>query len=352
MSENPALKLQSIEARSEAMFLSGRESRVMEFLRLLRIALEYIRGFHALHRLGPAVTVFGSARFSQDHRYCTLARETGRQLGSLGFAVITGGGPGIMEAANKGCFEAGGISIGCNIELPHEQHSNPYLTRSLDFKFFFVRKMMFVKYSLGFVVFPGGYGTMDELFEALTLFQTDVVTDFPVVLFGTAWASPLIGRVLAGLGARVVKLEHPGRPDPFPLRDDLVAGQLVLGLDFVWIELDPQPRAIRYRHHAIDRFDRLLPEELQQLVPLDEVLDHGADRLRHRDRQVRVGRHRVTVGDDGNIVGRGQSADLDHLGESTRPEGVRLQHVAGSGVEERLLAPAGVLMLARGDGHR
>jgi uncharacterized protein (TIGR00730 family) len=131
------------------------------------------------------VSIFGSARTRPGDFYYQAAETVGALFAKDGVPVITGGGPGIMEAANKGAFEAGGISIGCNIELPHEQHTNPYLTRSLDFKFFFVRKTMFVKYAMGFVVFPGGYGTLDELFEALTLIQTDKVTDFPVVLFGS-----------------------------------------------------------------------------------------------------------------------------------------------------------------------
>lgn len=152
--------------------------------RVLRIMGEFTWGFENLQDVAGGVSIFGSARTPPGSAMYQAAVETGALFAKAGIPVITGGGPGIMEAANKGAFEAGGLSIGCNIELPHEQHSNPYLTRSLDFKFFFVRKTMFVKYAVGFVVFPGGFGTLDELFEALTLIQTDKVTDFPVVLFG------------------------------------------------------------------------------------------------------------------------------------------------------------------------
>ncbi len=155
--------------------------------RVLRIMGEFTWGFENLQGVAGGVSIFGSARTKPGDSMYLAAEQVGGLFAKSGVPVITGGGPGIMEAANKGAFEAGGVSIGCNIELPHEQHSNPYLTRSLDFKFFFVRKTMFVKYAVGFVVFPGGYGTLDELFEALTLIQTDKVTDFPVVLFGTEY---------------------------------------------------------------------------------------------------------------------------------------------------------------------
>ena len=162
--------------------------RADEFLhtdtwRVFRIMGEFVQGFEDLAHITNGVAVFGSARTHADDPEYKAAQETGALLARSGFAVITGGGPGIMEAANRGAFEAGGTSVGCNIELPHEQFSNDYLTLSLKFKYFFVRKMMFVKYSIGFVVFPGGFGTMDELFEALTLIQTGKIRHFPVVLF-------------------------------------------------------------------------------------------------------------------------------------------------------------------------
>src|SRR5258705_9765495 len=148
---------------------------------------EFVEGFDELATLTRGVSIFGSARTSPDNPDYKAAQETAALLAREGFAVITGGGPGIMEAANRGAFEAGGLSIGCNIELPFEQRPNLYQTRGLKFKYFFVRKMMFVKYSLGFIIFPGGFGTLDELFEALTLIQTQKISNFPVVLFGSVY---------------------------------------------------------------------------------------------------------------------------------------------------------------------
>ena len=157
-----------------------------------RIAAEFVRGFRALHFVGPCVTVFGSARFKEHHPYYLLARAVGARMAELGVTTMTGGGPGIMEAANRGAKEAGGHSIGCNIELPAEQHENQYLDRFITFRYFFVRKVMLVKYSVAFVVMPGGFGTLDELFEALTLVQTKKIEMFPVVLMGVAYWSRLL----------------------------------------------------------------------------------------------------------------------------------------------------------------
>lgn len=170
--------------RDTRKFLTHRQGRLAEFLRVLRISGEFIEGFRKLHFLPPCVTVFGSARFDEDHPHYILAREVGRRLAEAGYAVMTGGGPGIMEAANRGAKDAGGMSIGCNIVLPHEQQPNPYLDKFIEFKYFFVRKVMLVKYSQAFVVLPGGFGTMDELFESLTLIQTGKITHFPVVVMG------------------------------------------------------------------------------------------------------------------------------------------------------------------------
>ncbi|HZE62663.1 MAG TPA: TIGR00730 family Rossman fold protein [Pyrinomonadaceae bacterium] len=163
--------------------------------RVFRIMGEFVTGFDELATLTRGISIFGSARTHADDPDYAAAQETAALLARAGFAVITGGGPGIMEAANRGAFEAGGLSIGCNIELPFEQNSNPYLTRGLKFKYFFVRKMMFVKYSLGFIIFPGGFGTLDELFEALTLIQTQKIRNFPVVLFGTKYWEGLLNWV-------------------------------------------------------------------------------------------------------------------------------------------------------------
>jgi uncharacterized protein (TIGR00730 family) len=168
----------------EGTFLSGPQRRGSELARIWRIALELVRGFRALHFIGPCVTVFGSARFEPDDRYYELARETGERLARAGFAVMTGGGPGVMEAANRGAQEGGGLSVGCNIELPYEQSENDYVDLSVEFRYFFVRKVMLVKYSTAFVILPGGFGTMDEIFETATLVQTSKISDFPLVLIG------------------------------------------------------------------------------------------------------------------------------------------------------------------------
>ena len=155
--------------------------------RVLRIMGEFVEGFEELAELGPAVTIFGSARVGSEDPAYGEAVEVGRLLGEAGFTVVTGGGPGIMEAGNRGAREAGAVSVGLNIELPFEQHVNPYVGISVDFRYFFVRKMMLVKYSQAFIIFPGGFGTLDELFEALTLIQTGKVRNFPVILFGSEY---------------------------------------------------------------------------------------------------------------------------------------------------------------------
>jgi uncharacterized protein (TIGR00730 family) len=160
--------------------------------RVFRIMGEFVEGFDDLATVTRGVSIFGSARTQPDNPQYKAAQETAALLARAGFAVITGGGPGIMEAANRGAFEAGGLSIGCNIELPFEQKPNPYLTRSLTFKYFFVRKTMFVKYSTAFIIFPGGFGTLDELFESLTLIQTRKIRNFPVVLFGKDYWSGML----------------------------------------------------------------------------------------------------------------------------------------------------------------
>jgi uncharacterized protein (TIGR00730 family) len=179
------------EWAEDGRFLRGPQPRKSELSRLWRIGMDFVRGFRALHFVGPCVTVFGSARFPESHRYCGLAREMGQRLGRAGFTVMTGGGPGIMEAANRGARDVGAVSIGLNIILPHEQSPNPYLDRWVEFRYFFVRKVMLVKYSYAFVVLPGGFGTMDEVFECATLIQTGKIQDFPLVLMGTDYWQPL-----------------------------------------------------------------------------------------------------------------------------------------------------------------
>ncbi len=168
----------------ESVFLQIRGSRLGEFLRVIQIAIEFIRGFRTLHFVGRCITVFGSARFPENHPYYALGRSIGGEIARNGFTVMTGGGPGLMEAANRGAKEAGGRSIGCNIELPFEQHPNPWLDVHILFSYFFVRKVMLVKYSHAFVILPGGFGTLDEMTEALTLVQTGKVEKFPIVLMG------------------------------------------------------------------------------------------------------------------------------------------------------------------------
>jgi uncharacterized protein (TIGR00730 family) len=176
-------------------FLAGPDSRWVEFRRAVRIFFEFIKGYRALHFVGPCVTVFGSARTPEDNPYYDLARRTGAELARAGFTVMTGGGPGIMEAANRGAKERGGTSVGCNITLPHEQNPNKYLDVMVEFKYFFVRKVMLVKYSVGFIALPGGFGTVDEIFETLTLIQTGKVESFPLVLMGRDYWHSLIDEI-------------------------------------------------------------------------------------------------------------------------------------------------------------
>ena len=177
--------------REERRFLEGPGWRIEELRRIGRIALEFFKGFRKLHFVGPCVTVFGSARFVDGHRWYELGQEMGRRLASAGFTVMTGGGPGIMEAANRGAREVGGRSVGCNIQLPHEQQPNEFLDLFVEFRYFFVRKVMLVKYSYGFVVLPGGFGTLDEVFETATLVQTGKIPEFPLILMGREYWQPL-----------------------------------------------------------------------------------------------------------------------------------------------------------------
>src|SRR5881296_4521846 len=179
--------------RADEIFLEGPRSRIAEFCTLLRVMRDFLRGYRALHFVGPCVTVFGSARIPRDDPHYELARKMGAAIARLGFTVMTGGGPGIMEAANRGAKEVGGRSVGCNIELPFEQVSNSYLDLCVRLHYFFVRKALLVKYSYAFVVMPGGAGTLDELFEALTLIQNGKIQNFPIVIMGTDYWKELIG---------------------------------------------------------------------------------------------------------------------------------------------------------------
>lgn len=177
---------------SENAFLAGPRSRWKEFLFSLEVLFQFIKGFRNLHFVGPCITIFGSARFSSEDVYYQTAEEMATQLGKMGFAIMTGGGPGIMEAANKGAKNAGALSLGCNIELPFEQHPNPYLDRMVTIRYFFVRKELLRKYSSGFVIMPGGLGTLDEFFEVITLIQTGKMNNFPVVVMGLEYHEQLM----------------------------------------------------------------------------------------------------------------------------------------------------------------
>lgn len=181
--------------KSEIKFLEGPQNRWKDYMFSIRVLFEFIKGFRALHFVGPCVTIFGSARFKDGHPYYEKTEELSGKIALLGFTIMTGGGPGIMEAANKGAREVGGRSVGCNIVLPHEQHQNPYLDKWVNIKFFFVRKTLLIKYSYAFVVMPGGFGTLDEYFEALTLIQTKMILEFPIVIFDTGFHKQLIAHI-------------------------------------------------------------------------------------------------------------------------------------------------------------
>ncbi len=184
-------KKKYVLSRDESLFVRGPLSRFKELLFTFKVQYDFIVAFRKMHFIGPCVTVFGSARFTNDSAHYKNAEKIGAALAKLGFTVMTGGGPGIMEAANKGAYEAGGYSVGCNIMLPFEQKPNPYLHKWINIPYFFVRKVLLIKYSYAFVVMPGGIGTLDELFEALTLIQTKVIKDFPVVIFDSEYHKEL-----------------------------------------------------------------------------------------------------------------------------------------------------------------
>ena len=187
-----SLALTASPSLADEIFLEEPRSRIREFITLIRVTRDFIRGFRVLHFVGPCVTVFGSARLKSDSAYYELARKMGAAIAQLGFTVMTGGGAGIMEAANRGAKDVGGRSVGCNIKLPREQKPNSYLDRFVTMRYFFVRKTLLVKYSYAFVILPGGAGTLDELFEALTLIQTGKIRSFPVVVMGTDYWDELL----------------------------------------------------------------------------------------------------------------------------------------------------------------
>jgi uncharacterized protein (TIGR00730 family) len=192
---------------NKEVYLEGPKPRMYELAFAWQVFIEFLKSFRVLHFVGPCITVFGSARYKPEHTYYQAAVAFGKRIAAMGFTTLTGGGPGIMEAANKGAFENGGMSVGVNIILPHEQKENPYLHKSVNMKYFFTRKVLLVKYSFAFIIMPGGFGTMDEFFEALTLIQTRTITNFPIVLYGTAYYQPLYDYMLKMVGEKTVSPE-------------------------------------------------------------------------------------------------------------------------------------------------
>lgn len=193
--------------KSEIRFLQGRQSRWREFQFTLKVMMEFVRGFRALHFVGPCITIFGSARLGESHPAYQKTRDLSGAIARLGFTIMTGGGPGIMEAANRGARDVGGRSVGVNIELPFEQNPNPYLDRSLDIRYFFVRKVLLLKYSYGFVIMPGGFGTLDEFFETVTLIQTKKIHRFPIVVMDETYHAKLMEYVDQMIAAGTVSPE-------------------------------------------------------------------------------------------------------------------------------------------------
>jgi len=204
--------------KSEIKFLEGPQSRRKELVFSIKVLLEFIKGFRALHFVGPCVTIFGSARFKDGHPFYEKTEELSGKIAQLGFTIMTGGGPGIMEAANKGAREVGGKSVGCNIVLPYEQLPNAYLDKWVNIKYFFVRKTLLIKYSYAFVVMPGGFGTLDEYFEALTLIQTKMIQEFPIVIFDTDFHKELVRHIDVMREAGTIS---PGDPNLFLFTDSV-----------------------------------------------------------------------------------------------------------------------------------
>ena len=241
--------------RDDLVLLAGPQSRRRDLWLVLRAMTDFARGFRRLHFVGPCVTVFGSARFTEGHPYYALGREVGAGLARLGFTVMTGGGPGLMEAANRGAKEAGGCSVACNVHLPKEEDPNPYLDHSVRVHHFFVRKVLLFKYSYAFVALPGGFGTMDELFEALTLVQTGKIQSFPIVLMGTSY------------WRRLLHLIHIMKREGAISADDLR----------LWLTTDDLDEALAHiKAHTVDRFGLLA----RRLRPPSRIL--GEPRVARR----------------------------------------------------------------------
>ena len=221
------------KSKEEVRMLEGPRPRIKELLLAFKVFVEFVRGFRVLHFVGPCITVFGSARFKEDHPHYKLGMEVGAGLARLGFSVMTGGGPGAMEAANRGAMEAGGVSIGCNIELPHEQYPNRWLSRWVNIRYFFVRKVLLIKYSYGLVVLPGGFGTLDEFAEVVTLIQTKKIVNYPMVLMGSKYWEKFLVFVDEMIEEKTI---DPEDKDIFFITDDVEEAMAYLKL------------------HAIDRF--------------------------------------------------------------------------------------------------
>lgn len=230
----------------EGLLLEGPRTRSSELVRTCSIFAEFIRGFRKLHFIGPCVTVFGSARFPETNPYYAMARDIGARIAKLGFTVMTGGGPGIMEAANRGAKDVGGRSVGCNIVLPMEQHPNPYLDKFVEFDYFFVRKVMLVKYSYAFVVMPGGYGTLDEVYETAVLIQTGKIRDFPIILMGRDYWQPMLDFIKGTMLPEGTI--SPQDVDLLPVTDDpeeaidIIATAAQKKFGFIWTKQKPKPR--------------------------------------------------------------------------------------------------------------
>jgi uncharacterized protein (TIGR00730 family) len=248
MTETPNSSLSSspAEAYPDKVLLEGPLSRRKELWLVLRVLSDFIRGFRTLHFVGPCVTVFGSARFGDQHPYYTLGREVGARMSRLGFTVMTGGGPGLMEAANRGAREAGGRSVGCNIQLPMEQDPNPYLDCFVTCRHFFVRKVLLFKYSYAFVALPGGIGTMDELFEALTLIQTKKIESFPVVLIGTVFWKPFRDLLEHLLAAGTISADDLRLMLITDNLDEAAEHLQLYAIEHFGLKAQPKPRALRW----------------------------------------------------------------------------------------------------------
>ena len=256
--------------RPEQVFLQGPHTRTHELRQIVRVAWEMLRGFRVLHFVGPCVTVFGSARFDEAHPYYALAKDVGARLGKLGFTVMTGGGPGLMEAANRGAREAGARSVGCNIVLPQEQLPNPYLDHWLKVRYFFIRKLMLIKYSYAFIVMPGGFGTMDELFESLELLQNKKILKFPLVLMGKKYWQPLADLFEEMARARTIDasdLELLLLTDSI---DDAMSHIQVHAIEKFGLHVARAPR----RHWW-------LLENLRSLSPVDSAINNSGQSLTH-----------------------------------------------------------------------